>query len=91
MKLGLVLLVAVAGCVSAATITAEQTAVAAYGAEQIQCVELAATRGQADECRARVRATYCGPGGVLAEAGACDGGQYLTAPEPGPLPEGGAQ
>ena len=77
------------GCNDAATIAAQQTAVATYLAEQEQCVALAGTRLQAEDCRAGVKETWCGPRGVLYEAGACnyDGGRG-TAAYPS---DGGAQ
>jgi hypothetical protein len=67
------LLVLLSGCsgVSAVTVAAQQAEVAAYGADQIQCVSLADTRAQADSCIAAVKARWCGDGGALREAGAC--------------------
>jgi hypothetical protein len=54
-----------------AVVTAQQAEVAAYAAEEQQCVALAATRGQAHECIGTVRARWCAPGMPLAEAQAC--------------------
>lgn len=69
MKYALLLL---AGCSGgAASIAVLQGEVATYEAQQIQCVTLAATKGQADECRNMVKRTWCGDGGALREAGAC--------------------
>ena len=63
---------------------ADQANVAAYGAQEQLCVSQAATRADADACLARVRAAYCGPGGYLAEAGACsyEGGAPVPAAKP---------
>lgn len=60
------------GCsgATAATVTSEGN-VATYAAQQIECVTLAATRGQADSCRDQIREVWCSPGAPLAEAGAC--------------------
>jgi hypothetical protein len=74
-RFALVILAALGSCVaacsgSAATIVNEGN-VAAYAAEQIQCVTLAATRGQADSCRDQIKENWCAPGRPLAEAGAC--------------------
>jgi hypothetical protein len=58
-----------------ATTAAEQADVLAYGAEQSQCVALSATSGEARDCVTAVRQRWCGPGGTLANDGACgDGG-----------------
>lgn len=61
-----------AGCSGGvSTIAMQQAEVATYEAQQIQCVTLAANRGQADECRNKVKETWCGDGGLLREAGGC--------------------
>ena len=66
------LLLFVVGCGGAgATVAVQQAEVASYEAQQIQCVTLAANRGQADQCRMAVKDSWCGDGGALKEAGAC--------------------
>jgi len=60
------------GCSGSQTTTLyNEGNVAAYAAEQIECVQLAATRGQADSCRDAIKENWCSPGRPLAEAGAC--------------------
>ncbi len=51
---------------------AQQLEVSAYAGQQIQCVTLATDREHADQCRQAVKAYWCGHGGPLHEAGACD-------------------
>ncbi len=71
-------LLLLAGCSgSQATTIANEGNVAAYAAEQLECVHLAANRAQADVCRDEIKAVWCAPGRPLAEAGACsyDGGK----------------
>ena len=89
----------VAGCQSApATSPADQANVAAYAAQLQQCVALAPTKAAAETCLGAVRASFCGPGGYLAEAGACtyEGGVAVVPPAvdaspsvPFPQPEAG--
>jgi hypothetical protein len=46
-------------------------AVVGYGAALQNCVQIEATRGNADDCMAEVRARYCGDGGLWLDAGVC--------------------
>lgn len=74
-----------------ATSAAQQADLLAYGAEQSQCVALAATSGEARDCVAAVRARWCGPGGTLASYGACgDGGAVDPIVAAMPIKDGGA-
>lgn len=55
-----------------------QTYVASYGANMLQCVKLAHTKEESEDCRAAVREYWCNPtNGPLHAAGACatDGGK----------------
>jgi hypothetical protein len=65
------LVMACGGAEQGPTQVATQAEVIAYGAEQQECVALAATKQQADDCIAEVRARWCGTGGQLALRGAC--------------------
>ena len=69
---GMCLAGAVTGC-GAGTPTAQQQAeVSGYGGAEAICVQSAATKAQADECRDRVKTLFCGDGGILADSGGCD-------------------
>ena len=70
------LLTVLPGCGANSPTPAQQAEVVSYAAQEQACVALATTEDAADKCIAQVRALYCGPFGVLREAGACsyDGG-----------------
>ena len=72
----LALLAFLTGCGANSPTPAQQAEVVSYAAQEQACVALATTEDAADKCIAQVRALYCGPFGVLREAGACsyDGG-----------------
>jgi photosystem II stability/assembly factor-like uncharacterized protein len=54
---------------------AQEVEVGTYAAQLQFCVSRSSTRAQADVCRETVEAYWCGPAGILADAGACgDGG-----------------
>jgi hypothetical protein len=64
----------VTGCASSTPAAVDPTTeanIAAYSAEETQCVTLAATRQAADACIQGVRDRWCAPGQPLADAGAC--------------------
>lgn len=50
---------------------AEQAEIAAYGAEEQECVAKAQTRSDADVCIMQVQARWCGDGGALSARGDC--------------------
>ena len=86
--LGAVSALAVAALVAACggsqqgpTQVATQAEVVAYGAEQQECVALAATKQQADDCIADVRSRWCGQGGQLALRGACGDSGIAVIPD----------
>jgi hypothetical protein len=58
------------GC-GGSTAATQQAEVATYASQQLLCVKFAPTKGQSDDCRAEVKAFWCGDGGALREAGAC--------------------
>jgi hypothetical protein len=62
---------------------------AAYAAEEQQCVALAGTRAAADVCITGVKDRWCAPGQPLADAGACT----FTLVDAGPVVilDGGGQ
>jgi len=62
------------GCANQSHEELVRFAIAAYATEMRSCVELAATKRQADDCRLGVVAYYCGHGSLLGDAGACEGG-----------------
>ncbi len=74
------LLFVLPGCSANSPTPAQQAEVVSYTAQEQACVALASTQAQANACIASVRLTYCGPTGVLREAGACsyDGGATTT-------------
>lgn len=79
--LGLIALLVILGCgASAATVAQDIQLVTMYEAAQIACIDQAANRAQADDCRATVKLQYCGPGGALSDAGACS--WEASAPPP---------
>ena len=62
------------GCASATPAAVDPTTeanIAAYAAEEQQCVSLAGSRAAADVCIAGVKDRWCAPGQPLADAGAC--------------------
>jgi hypothetical protein len=65
------LLVLEPGCKGTDTAATQQAEVATYASQQLLCVKFAPTKGQSDDCRAEVKAFWCGDGGALREAGAC--------------------
>ena len=75
MKLGLAFVFGTLALIGCATV-AQQGLVTAYGAEQQACVNDAGNWTQYRTCVAAVREKWCGKGGALYEAGACnyDGG-----------------
>lgn len=64
----------IASCAGAQTAAYEAT----YADEQLLCVDIAASREDADRCRDQVRARWCSDGKPLNEAGAC---VYVPGPE----------
>jgi hypothetical protein len=56
---------ATAGCSS-------YNALAAYRTDELACVSKAATKAEADACRAVVEWRYCGDAGPLRDAGGCE-------------------
>lgn len=82
----------VTGCASSTPPAIDPTTeanLAAYAAEEQQCVALAGTRAAADVCITGVRDRWCAPGQPLADAGACT----FTFVDAGPIVflDGGGQ
>ena len=82
MKLGVAVVALLPSCAlfsnqSAIDAAVNQANVAAYAAEELQCVQLANSRAEADACIEAVKARWCGPGAPLQKAGGCslDGGK----------------
>ena len=71
-RLSSLILATICGCATTDVTTAVQQAeVAAYGGEELQCVQLATTKVQADSCIAAVKTHWCGDGGALSAVDAC--------------------